>query len=62
MNIYLKIVITALFFASIIFTVTYVSSKNLGMSLLFGLLSFIANLVYDYVMGASERKSKQDNK
>nr|CAA74347.1 EciI protein [Staphylococcus epidermidis] len=62
MNIYLKIVITALFFSSIIFTVTYVSSKNLGMSLLFGLLSFIANLVYDYVMGASERKSKKDNK
>ena len=62
MKIYFKLIITALFFASIIYTVSYISSKNLGMSLLFGLLSFIANLVYDFVMGASDRKSNKYKK
>lgn len=62
MNVYFKLIITALFFAIIIFTVSYVSSKNLGMSLLLGLISFISNLIYDFVMGKSDRESKKHKK
>lgn len=62
MNVYFKLIITALFFAIIIFTVSYISSKNLGMSLLLGLISFISNLIYDFVMGKSDRESKKHKK
>lgn len=56
MNIYLKVILTSLFFALIIFIVTYITTKQWGTSLGFSSLSFIGNFIYDYSTKLSDKK------